>query len=243
LPEEQDEHGKLRGYVVLLVMGLIVLVTGLSTLPGGWATALLGAGLSAVGGFEAKITYNRIQHEENNIRAKQIGRKSGQVNQTSPVGSPAIGKARDVYILGGEATETRRRKEAAEKAQTVKESDEQFEWLCNGDIHVDTYQEFEASVKKGDRIEGHLESKEKICLEILSRRDYDALVAILVREEGEEYDAYYSSPTVTKYDFSWVSTVSRPVMVVITGGPRAEQDDDFSAQVTARIKVVRKDSA
>lgn len=243
MPEKQDEHSKLYGYVVLLLLGLIVFVDGLSTIPSGWIAALLGAGISAFGGFEVRFTYNKIQQEDNSIRAKQTGKKSGQVNQTNPTSSPAIGRARDVYIMGGEATQAKSRTEEGPKDESVeKPAKEEFEWLCNGQIHIDRYQEFETSVKKGDKIAGHLESRDKISLQILSRKDYDTLADILDGEvdEDEEYGAYYSTPITTNYDFSWVSTVSRPVVVVITGGTIEYEKEGFSAQVTAKIKVFRK---
>jgi len=47
-----NKHDRLLEYIALLVIGLVVLIAGLTTLPGGWAAALLGAGITAFGGFE-----------------------------------------------------------------------------------------------------------------------------------------------------------------------------------------------
>lgn len=151
MPEKQDAHSRLYGYVVLLMLGLIVLVDGLSTLPSGWAAALIGAGLSAFGGFEVKFTYSRIQLENNSIQAKQTGKKSGQVNQTNPVGSTAIGKIDNAYFGTAPAPQVR-----VPEKETVNDSP----WWVNRTIALDEFQEFGTDMSEGDEIIGEVESKD-----------------------------------------------------------------------------------
>jgi hypothetical protein len=247
LPEKRDIHNDLLFYIILLVVGLIILLDGLGSLPNGWETALLGAGVSAFGGFETKITYTRIQDESNSIKAKQTGKKGIQINQTSPTGSPAIGKARDVYIGTPPPSKVPEPEKRTQRPFVVgpgisNKPEEQFEWLCNGDIHINRYQEFEAMVKKGDQIAWHLESKKPIALTILSRKDADTFLDIIDGNvpSDYEYTFYYRTPATTNYDFSWTSAVGRPVIVVISGGEMDYKKEDFSTQVSAKIKIVHK---
>jgi hypothetical protein len=232
--KEPDEHGKLLQSVVLLVIGLIILVSGLIGLS--WVTALLGAALSAFGAFEVRHFYVKISYENKSIGTTQNGSRNFQANQTNPTNSPMIQKADNVYIGG---TEAKGRKEIPSK-KAVEESDERAEWLCKGEIHIDRYQEFEARMSKGDRVEGHVESKEPITVQIMSQRDYQTLAEILDGEidEDEEYSSYFSTPSTTDYDFSWTSTVNRTIVLVISGGTK-DEEGEFIATVTARIKIIR----
>lgn len=231
-------------------MGLIVAVIGLLTIPSGQVAALLGGILAAGGGVGASITYNNIQHNKS-INASQAGKGNSQVNQTSPVGSPAIGRARDVYIgtsPPSRAPEPEKKTPPPSvvgtgKRKRLEESDAQVEWLWTGDIHVNKHQEFEAPVKRGDKISWQLESKDPIALTILSRNDAATFLDIIDGEvpSDEEYTFYYRTPVfTTNSDFPWVSTVNGTVMVVITGGKMDYEEKNFSTQVSAKIKIVRK---
>lgn len=119
--------------------------------------------------------------------------------------------------------------------------DSRVEWLCNGHVQVVRYEEFEAPVNKGDKIEWHLESDTPITLQIMSKKDFDTLADILDGEidEDEEYGTYYSTPLTKRNDLSWPSHVNRTVMVVLTGGVMDDGDDDFTANVNAQIRIVR----
>jgi len=243
LPEdEKDEHNKLYGYIVLLVIGLIVLISGLQSLPSGWIAILIGGGLSAFAGFEVKFTYNKIQNEEGSIRARQSGTGNVQTNVSNPTNSPVIHRA-DNVIINPSPRKSRNKPESTRQRIPELKSEDDIEWLCDGDIHFNRYQEFEAPVKKGDKIVWHLESKEPISLQVLSRKDYDILADLLDGEIGEdegEYHAYTSTPLTTKHDLTWTVPVNRTLIVVITGGTKEDDDDDFNVKVNARIGIIRK---
>lgn len=231
-----NKHDRLLEYIALLVIGLVVLIAGLTTLPGGWAAALLGAGITAFGGFEVNFTYNQIQGQNKSLRATQGGSNNIQTNQTSPTNSPVINKAENVhqYFNVNEP-------KAKEKApKPVSEIDDQVDWLCNGVYHIDEYQEFPAQVGNGDKIVGHIESKHPLSVQIMNQRNYNIFVDI---HEGNidpdtEYTSLYHVPHTTNCDFSWTSPRESNLTVVITDGEGDELDDKLIA-VTARVKIVR----
>ena len=241
MPEKgADIHDRLLQYIGVLVIGVIAFVIGLSTLPSGWITAFLGGGIAAYGGFEVRLTYNRIQIEEQSIRASQGGRKNTQINQTNPRQSPNIfGSSIGTINYGTTPPSQEAPAKSSPPQKPVDES--KVEWLNNGHVKVDRYQEFEAPVNKGDRIEWQLESDTPITLQIMSKKNFETLADILDDEidEDEEYSTYYSTPLTQRNEHSWVSPSSRTVMVVLTGGTIDEGDEDFSANVDAQIKIVR----
>ena len=116
MSEKKAERRKLRYFGLLLAVGLIVLVIGLLSLPSGMVVALLGAVLSAFGGFGFTITY--IKHE-NSMRATQAGKDNTQVNQTSPVASPPINNTGDIYFVPEGVIPQGKRKHLSQKKSKV----------------------------------------------------------------------------------------------------------------------------
>jgi hypothetical protein len=221
----------------LLVIGLIVLVAGVTTLPGGWATALLGGGITAFGGFEVNFTYNQIRGEDKSIRAKQSGNNNTQTNQTNPVNSPVI-KAENVHQYFG-PLEPKSRKKAP---KLVAKTEDPADLLCNGVYHIKDYQEFSAQVGEGDKIVGHVKSDYPVSIQILNTRNYNIFYDI---QEGDvdsdtNYNALYTINDTSDTEISWVASKAGNVMIVITeGSENTEDTDEELIKVTARIKIVR----
>src|SRR5450759_1772749 len=139
MAEVKDEHEKLYSYGAMLVVGIIVLGLGIQQL--NWMFSVIGAFVSLFGGFEVRLTYNKIQLEEKSIRAKQSGNNNTQTNQTNPVNSPVI-KAENVHQYFG-PTEPKSKKKAP---KPVAENEDPADLLCNGVYHIKDYQEFSAQV-------------------------------------------------------------------------------------------------
>jgi hypothetical protein len=157
------------------------------------------------------------------------------VNLTQPANSPVINRAENIQQYFGEASNPR--KKISTWSVTSPKLKAEGEWLCKGEIHIDDFQEFPVKLSRGDRVEGHLESDEPISLQILSQKDYDIFLDIHEGRYGEEddYSVYYRTPRTTDYDFSWISTINRTVLVVIA----ASLGEGESIRVTVQIKVVR----
>lgn len=224
------------GYVLLFVIGLIVLVSGLSSLPNGWASALLGIGLSAVGAFEVRITYNRIQGENKSIKATQSGSRNIQTNQTNPNNSPVINKA-DTVIFSSPQTvsqeEFHRKREKTSNRQLRPE----VESISDGHIHFEDFQDFRAELNKGDTIKIHVESEDPVSVQIMSEDDFDSF-----DPDVEGNDNYWESPRTTNYDYSWTSKYDENVVIVIIDEMEQDPDyeDDEETEATLRIDVIRK---
>jgi hypothetical protein len=251
LPERQSVHDRLLEYVGLLVIGLIVLIAGLSSLPGGWETTLLGAGLTGVGAFEVRITYNKINYEDKRIRAKQEGQGNIQNNQTSPVNSPSVGKARDiiynlppqpetktireasnVYVGTLQPDKAGRRSTMADPAQARAEGE--IEELCSGEIHFEDFQEFEAEVSKGDRIALQVRAEHPISVQIMNEDDYDDFDS-----NDDDNEVYWKSPKVTNYGYSWLAKKREKVFVLVVNETDQDDWDTGEAVATVTINVVR----
>ncbi len=234
--EEKDEHNKLFGYIGLLAVALIVLISGLLSLS--WPTALIGALLSAFGAFEVKITYSRIQYENQSIQAKQSGQGNIQTNQTNPRHSPVIHAENVYYGIPKPDSEPR---EAIDPKTTRHERQVQpddAEWLVNGEVRFQDYEEFESKLNKGDQLKGHVESKDPISVEIMDSENFEAF------EEDDDEDNYgtlWSSPRTTDFQVSYTSTAKRTVhLVIIDELEDDDEESDEEAKAVARIKVIRK---
>jgi hypothetical protein len=230
LPEKKDERRKLRYYGLLLVVGLIVVAIGLLTLPSGLVAALLGVGVGAVGGIGVSITYNK---HDSSIKASQSGKDNTQINQASPVGSPAIGTARDVYI----GTPMQQTPSQAEKHVNMGVSEPKTEQVWSGVIHLAGHQGFKISLNEEDTIKGHVESENPVSVGILTSKEYGNFSKL--NPKYWEFRFYYHTPPTTNCDPSYTATSRFRGYIVIfdVTEPKRRNYDRF--QVTAKIIIER----
>jgi len=239
MPETQDDHDKLLYYGAVLAVGVIAIVLGIQELS--WEVSTIGALFAAFGGFEVKLTYGRIQNQERSIRATQTGNRNTQINQTNPQNSPTIGKIEKAYFgtsspPGSQEVQSRSRRvpQTAKKfdAETIQDNSGAFS-LCNGEIHFEDTQDFEAHVSRGDRITGHVEAEHPISIQIMNGDDYDDFDS-----DYDDNEVYWRSPKTTDYDFSWDAVKRESVFVLIVNETDESDWDDGMATAIARIDVV-----
>jgi len=222
----------------LFVIGLIVLIAGLTSLPSGWATALLGAGITAFGGFEVKLTFGRIQIEEKSIRAMQSGRNNTQINQTNPQNSPNIGTIGTAYFGTSPPTQEQTKPQVVPAKETRREpEDEQdeVEDLCSGQIHFEDFEEFQTGVRRGDRIAMQISAEHPISIQIMNSDDYDSFDS-----DSDDNEVYWKSPKTTSYGYSWPAKKREKVYVLVVNETNLDEWDNEEAVATVTIDVIRK---
>ena len=233
--DEKNPHNNLYYYGGMLLLGVIVLILGLQQL--NWIISLVGGLLAAFGGFEVKINYTKIQNEENTIRAKQNGHHNTQVNQTSPVNSPTIGKIQHAYFGSTPASQSAKEPKS-KREESRKESEDdapETESICSGRIHFDDYEDFEVEVSRGDKVKGRVEANYPVSVQIMNNNDFG-----LFNPGDDDNDVYWKSPKTTSFDFSWTAKKHEEVHVLVVNETDESDWGDEQPSASANIDVIRK---
>ena len=219
---KQDEHTKLYQYGAVLTVGAIVLVFGIQQL--NWELGVVGAFLSAYGGFEVNLTYKKIQIENSGIVAKQSGKKGVQINQTNPTASPAIGRIDTAYFGTPPG---------AQPPAPEKEVEAPSPWWVNKTIAIDKVAAFGTDLNKGDAIVGHVKSKDWISVQIMGQSGLNSL------RGNYNFNPYDDSGKVKQTEVNYVSPKTRFTYVVIVD----EEDDagETEGEAVVQLKINRKD--
>jgi len=216
-----DEHTKLYQYGAVLTVGVIVLLLGIQQL--NWEFGVVGAFFSAYGGFEVRLTYRKIENE--GIVATQSGKKGVQINQTNPIGSPAIGRIDKAYFGTPPA---------AQQPIPEKEVDAPSMWWVNKTIAIDKFASFGTDLNEGDEIVGHVKSKDWISVQIMGESGLNSL------RDDYNFNPYDDSGKVKQTEVNYTSPKTRYTYVVIVD----EEDDagETEGEAIVQLKINRKDS-
>lgn len=240
MTEEQDDHGKLYSYGGILVVGIVVLVLGIQQLS--WIVSLLGLFAAGYGGLEVKLTYERIQIEQNNFRATQKGKKNIQTNQTNPMNSPVYNVNRvegdlnfgdptpivthtTTFVAGGSPDK-----------QVKGPKIEQAEVLCNGEIHFEGSEEFQASVNRGDKIEMRVSAKHPISVQIMNSEDYNDF-----DDDYDDNEVYWKSPNTTNFSYTWPAKKREKLFILVVNETDLDEWETDEAIANVTINVIRAD--
>jgi hypothetical protein len=258
MSEPRSPHDNLLYFGILSAVGVMIIIASLSNfLGGGWESALIGAILTGVGGFEVKVNFTKIQYENNVLTASQSGVGNNQVIVTNPHSSPTIGKVEHYYAVAPAAVNRieisesepatidlgKKSRKMATRAQ-VQTAPPPTQWqgdleeVYHGDSHFEEFQDFEVSVKKGDRINFNMRAAHPISVHIVPSESIDD-----VGGENIEEISIWNSAKGKNVSFSWLAKKNQSVYVVIANETDLDEWEEGEAEVDVKINAVRTSRA